>query len=134
MKELKKMNRVLKSLMMGVAAMALVGTVSANQWPRQDYKTSTWNIVEKGGTKQVVLSDDFKTKAAPDLKIFLSTNTVDGLTGANPTKGSVLVAKLTSSKGGQSYAIPAGVDLSKYKTIIIHCEKFSKLWSAAPLR
>lgn len=92
----------------------------------------TWSITDKGGKKTISLKG-FKTATAPDLKIFLSPNTVAGVTSKNATKGAVFVAKLKSSKGDQAYTLPAGVDLSKYKSVIIHCEKYSKLWGAGKL-
>ncbi|GHC65829.1 DM13 domain-containing protein [Roseibacillus persicicus] len=92
----------------------------------------TWSIKEQGGKKVLVLKD-FKTATAPDLKIFLSKRTVADLSSRNATQGSLLVAKLKTTKGDQSYALPANVDLSKYKSVIIHCEKYSKLWGAAKL-
>jgi len=47
--------------------------------------------------------------------------------------GSLLIAPLKSNKGAQSYVIPAGTDLSQYKSVIIHCEAYTKLWSASDL-
>ena len=92
----------------------------------------TWSISDKGG-KKVISLKGFKTATAPDLKIFLSPNTTAKVSSKNATQGSVLVAKLKSSKGDQSYTLPAGVDLSKYKSVIIHCEKYSKLWGSSNL-
>ena len=37
-------------------------------------------------------------------------------------------------KGSQRYAIPAGVDLSKYPSVVIWCEQFSVLISPADLK
>ncbi|MGJ8726432.1 MAG: DM13 domain-containing protein [Roseibacillus sp.] len=92
----------------------------------------TWTISDKGGKKQISLKG-FKTATAPDLKIFLSPSSISAVTSKNATKGAVLVAKLKSSKGDQTYTLPAGIDLSKYKSVIIHCEKYSKLWGAGKL-
>ena len=94
----------------------------------------TWSVVEKDDGVYVVLSDDFKTRRAPDLKIFLSTKAAGDITGKNATDGSALVAELTSAKGGQSYKLPAGVTVDDYASIVIHCEQYSVLWGAANLR
>lgn len=75
----------------------------------------------------------FKTKKAPDLKIFLSPHPVESLTNKNATRGAKRVALLRSPTGDQAYTLPAGVKLSDYRSIMIHCEKYSKLWGAAPL-
>ena len=40
---------------------------------------------------------------------------------------------LRAFKGSQKYAIPAGVDLSKYPSVVIWCERFSVLISPADL-
>lgn len=92
----------------------------------------TWSIAEKDG-KQVLSLKGFKTATAPDLKIFLSPKTTSQVSSKNATQGSVFVAKLKSTKGDQSYSLPAGIDLSKYKSVIIHCQKYSKLWGAGKL-
>ena len=44
------------------------------------------------------------------------------------------IAKLKSNKGSQRYKLPAGTDPSDYKTVIIHCEQYSKLWSTGTIR
>ncbi|MEO0527205.1 MAG: DM13 domain-containing protein [Bacteroidota bacterium] len=95
--------------------------------------TGTFEIVKKDGGTYVVLSDDFKTKSAPDLKIFLSKKTVASVTGKNATKDAAFVAKLKKSKGGQSYKIPSNVSLANYKSILIHCEEYGVFWGGSNL-
>jgi len=43
------------------------------------------------------------------------------------------VAALKSNKGDQFYSLPPDLDLTAYKSIIIHCKKYTKLWGAASL-
>lgn len=105
----------------------------SGSWTKKANSISgTWSITEKNG-KKVLSLKGFKTATAPDLKIFLSPETSTKVSSRTATKGAVLVAKLKSSKGDQTYTLPAGVDLSKYKSVIIHCEKYSKLWGAGKL-
>ena len=40
---------------------------------------------------------------------------------------------LRAFKGSQRYAIPAGVDLAKYPSVVIWCERFGVLISPADL-
>ena len=109
-------------------------TLFQGVWTKKSFKVSgDWSIVEKGGKTYVKLSDDFRTRNAPDLKIFLSPLSASEANGRNATNGSVLVAPLTSNAGAQMYEIPAGVDLASFGSILIHCEAYSKLWSAADL-
>ncbi|MEO1135454.1 MAG: DM13 domain-containing protein [Pseudomonadota bacterium] len=109
-------------------------TLYSGQWTKKSFKVSgDWSIIEKDGKTYIKLSSDFRTRNAPDLKIFLSPLAASETNGSNATQGSVLVAPLTSNSGAQTYEIPEGVDLSSFQSVLIHCEQFSKLWSAADL-
>ncbi|MEM7384595.1 MAG: DM13 domain-containing protein [Verrucomicrobiota bacterium] len=103
---------------------------AAGTWTKKSHAIKgSWKIANS----QITLTD-FSTKKAPDLKIFLSPLTVGELKNKNALKGAKLISKLKSHKGTQTYAIPKGVDLSQYKTVIIHCEKYTKLWGASALK
>ncbi len=95
-----------------------------------------WKIVKKGEQHFVILADNFKAKKAPDLKIFLSKLAFDKINGDNAASetSSYFVAKLTQYKGGATYEIKGVPDLSQYKSIIIHCEEYSKLWGGSNLK
>lgn len=136
-----KITRTMKTKKMNPLALFILTLIfgatacfaQSGSWTKKEKAIKgTWSIVEKDG-KKVISLKGFSTKKAPDLKIFLSPQTVGGVTAKNAVKGSVLVSKLKSHKGDQSYVLPAGVDLSKYKSVIIHCEKYTKLWGAAAL-
>ena len=79
------------------------------------------------------LSEDFDTKSGPDLKIFLSPLSKNQLTGRNATEGAIQIALLKSTDGEQQFDIPAHVDLTTFRSVAIHCEKYSVLWGVAPL-
>lgn len=104
-------------------------------WQKQDFKVKgTWALESKADGQYITLSDEFKTRSAPDLKLFLSKNNFSGITGKNATNDSVFVAQLESAKGGQSYKIPAGINVSDYQSLVLHCEQYSKLWASTPLK
>ena len=78
----------LTALILATALLLLIPTTvlaaESGSWTKKSFSVSgTWSIVEEGGKHFVVLSDDFKTKKAPDLKIFLSNHTVDSANGKN---------------------------------------------------
>jgi hypothetical protein len=54
---------------------------------------------------------------------------------AEDVTGSMFVdlGPLHAFKGSQKYAVPAGVDLSKYPSVVIWCREFSVLISPADL-
>ncbi|MEM9109765.1 MAG: DM13 domain-containing protein [Planctomycetota bacterium] len=110
-------------------------TVHAGTWSKKSYASSgSWKIVKNGDDHYIVLSSSFKTRSAPDLKLFLSKKNAAGLTGKNATSGAVRIAKLKSNKGEQRYKLPRGIDPASYKTLMIHCERYSKLWSTGTIK
>ena len=123
----------MKSILITMVTVILAASLHAQEaygtWTKKSHRVQgTWKIENS----QVAL-ENLSTKSAPDLKIFVSPLSVDQLNNKNATKGAQLVAVLKSSKGSQTYALPKGLDLTKYKSIIIHCQRYSKLWGAAAL-
>ena len=93
----------------------------------------TWSVTEQNGQQVIKFNNDFKTKGGPDLKVFLSSNSISELSGKSVIGSSLKLSVLKSNKGAQSYIIPAGVNLSDYKSVVIHCEAFSVLWGGFDL-
>lgn len=91
----------------------------------------SWSIEVKEDGEYLILSDDFKTRKGPDLKLLLSTLSSAEVNGKNASEGSLFISELESNKGGQSYKLPKGY--TDYSTLLIHCEKYSKLWGASDL-
>ena len=109
------------------------------EWERESRWTTfegSWKIVKEGDQYLVHLGDDFEAKEAPDLKIFLSKAALSDISGDNATtKGSpVMIAKLTSYKGKASYIISSDINVNNFKTIIVHCEEYAKLWGGSALK
>jgi hypothetical protein len=102
--------------------------------------TGGFVIKKEGGRQVLVLSRDFKTNdMAPDLKVAFSpsrTPLAATKPPAYPLKpGSyTILAPLKSSAGGQSYIIPASIDLSKQGSVLIWCQKFNATMAWAPLK
>ena len=116
------------------AAASAYKLISSGGWRKKSFSVAgNWTMSSENGVTRVNLDNQFSTKNAPDLKIFLSPLSPDELTGRNATQGALLVSPLQSNKGAQSYTVPAGTNLSRYKTILIHCEAYSKLWSVSGL-
>lgn len=92
-----------------------------------------WKIVRDGGQLYLVLDPTFHTKDAPDLKLYLSTKAAEEIDNRTATEETVLVARLESNRGAQRYPISER-DLGRFKTLVLHNEKYSKLWAVAILR
>ena len=90
-------------------------------------------IVERDGQTVLRFSDSFRASNGPDLKVFLSPQGLDTVSGKTATNGAVKLGLLESTKGAQEYVLPAGVNLSQFGSVLIHCEQFSVLWGGATL-
>ena len=88
-------------------------------WSKKTQSTSgTWKIVEDGGKLKLVVSSEFKTRKAPDLKIFLSPLKADQADNENATTKSLFVGRLPTVKGGFEIELPAGTDLEEYESVL----------------
>jgi len=113
-------------------AVAMADKTQSGEFTKTSFKIKgQWQIVRENGQTIFRVSEDFKTKNGPDLKLFISPKKVESVTGTTATTGAVRLGVLRSSKGAQDYLIPEGVDLSQFGSILIHCEAYSKLWGGA---
>ena len=83
--------------------------------------------------RTVFLEPDFEVGPGPKFHVYLVPKA--SIRDEAAVKDSMFVdlGRLRSFKGSQRYAIPAGVDLAKYPSVVIWCEAFSVLISPADL-
>ena len=115
---------------------AVVASEAAHEgtWTKFKAKTKgSWSITVEGDKRYINFNDEFKTKRAPDLKIVLSPKPLANITNRNALDGSVIISLLTSYSGAQRFEIPQDVNLEDYQTLLIHCEKFTYVWSGGSL-
>lgn len=99
----------------------LTGTFVSNSHPT----SGTSKIIEEKDGKRYLIMENLKSDSGPDLRVYLSTST--GITDA--------VQILDDVPGGNSKTLlPTNVDISKHKTVLIWCQKFSVLFGSAPLK
>lgn len=114
--------------------MSAVAEEAGGTWTKRSQSIKgSWSIVENEQGRFLELDASFKTRNAPDLKLFLSPLDVTDVKARNATTGSVLIAPLKTNKGAQRYLIPADVDLDRFKTLVLHCEQYTKLWGVSAL-
>ena len=92
-----------------------------------------WEVVQRGDKTFIVFGEDFRAANGPDLKIFLSPQTVSEVTGKTAVNGAINIGELKSTKGVQEYEVPAGVNLADYNSVLVHCEAYSVLWGGGDL-
>ena len=81
----------------------------------------------------VFLGSDFEVGPGPKFHVYLVPRAQLRSSGDLSGQKFVDLGRLRAFKGSQRYAIPAGLDLRKYRSVIIWCEQFSVLISPADL-
>ena len=81
----------------------------------------------------VFLEGDFEVGPGPKYHVYLVPKA--SVRREADVKDTMFVdlGRLRAFKGSQRYAVPAGVDLAKYASVVIWCEQFSVLISPADL-
>ncbi|MCP3818344.1 DM13 domain-containing protein [Streptomyces sp. A3M-1-3] len=81
---------------------------------------------------QVLRFEDLKTDEGPDVRVYLSKRSAQDVE-AGLGDGAVQLAGLKGNLGNQNYVVPAGTDLSGFKSAVIWCKRFSVSFGAADL-
>ena len=101
--------------------------------PRGRYSGEGRAVVLNDGSEQRFLRfESFSTDNGPDLRVYLSSSSADGDSGAFDDDF-VDLGVLKGNIGDQNYEIPVGVDLSVYDTVVVWCVRFSTPFTAADL-
>jgi len=82
----------------------------------------------------VHLASDFEVGPGPKFHVYLvpEKNVIPSTNVAKTMY--VDLGRLKAFKGSQNYPVPAGVDLSRYDSVVIWCEQFGVLISPAELK
>ncbi len=124
------------ALTVSILLISLIGFAQkGNSWSKKNYNvTGNWSIEKVNNKTYLVLHHDFKTSKGPDLKIFVAKKSASTI-GKNEAveKHGIFIANLKSNKGSQRYLIPSTISINNFKSIVIHCEKYTKVWGAAAI-
>jgi hypothetical protein len=93
--------------------------------------TGTVRVYRIANGSQVLRLEDLHTSNGPDVKVVLSERPHD--TVGNLAPGYLNLGTLKGNEGSSNYAIPAGTDLNKYKSVVIWCKRFDAVFAAAPI-
>lgn len=112
-------------------------TVYSGDFEAESYFTTfegSWKIIKSENGYTVKLGKNFKAKKAPDLKIYLSKLNFEDIDKHNASsKTSIFIAELKTYSGEVEYTFPAGVTPADFKSIVVHCVKYTKLWGGSSL-
>ncbi|MEV4786217.1 DM13 domain-containing protein [Streptomyces tuirus] len=93
-------------------------------------------LVRLSDGSHVVRLEDLDTSNGPDLRVWLTDAPVkEGRAGWHVFDDGAYVSlgKLKGNKGSQNYAVPTDVDLSRYSSVSIWCDRFDVSFGAAEL-
>ena len=81
----------------------------------------------------VFLGEDFEVGPGPDFHVYLVPKV--GIRSSEDVKDTMFVdlGRLRAFKGSQNYAIPDGVDLKDFPSVVVWCQQFGVLISPADL-
>jgi hypothetical protein len=83
--------------------------------------------------KRVLRLTEFETSNGPDLRLFLVA--AADATDSDTVKkaGYLSLGSLKGNQGDQNYDVPPDVDLAKYRSVTVWCNRFSVNFATAPL-
>ncbi len=93
----------------------------------------TATIHELAGGKRILRLSGFETSNGPDVRVLL---VAAGDVPDNDTvrsAGSVELGSLKGNIGDQNYDVPAGLDLGRYRSVVIWCNRFGVNFGTASL-
>ncbi len=79
------------------------------------------------------LEDDFRVTNGPDLYVYLSGSAAPRTSAELHETGAFEVAQLKGNMGSQNYALPANLDLTRFRSVVIYCRRFTTVFSTAEL-
>jgi hypothetical protein len=94
--------------------------------------TGTAFIATLPDGSSVLRFEELATDNGPDLKVYLSEEPVGGDAAAYAERG-IDLGGLKGNLGNQNYDIPAGTVLTRFRSAVIWCDRFSVGFGVAPL-
>src|SRR5580698_9320624 len=95
----------------------------------QVHSTSGRVTIYKTHDKEILRITNFKTSNGPDVHVILiaadDAKDDDNFLKSNVER--VELGPLKGNEGDQNYDVPAGTDLSKFRTVVIYCERFNAI-------
>jgi hypothetical protein len=89
-------------------------------------------VLEVAPGQRYLRLEDLDAENGPDLKVYLSAAPADGDVDAHDDDY-VNLGNLKGNIGSSNYEIPDDVDLERYRTAVIWCERFSVGFGVATL-
>jgi hypothetical protein len=87
----------------------------------------TARLIETAPGQFTVRFEDFAVRNGPDLYVYLSSD------AGGYAEGAIELGRMKADRGNQNYDIPAGIDLSNVRSVVVWCKQFAVLFASAEL-
>jgi hypothetical protein len=113
----------------------LVRTLAEGKFRSLEHETTgVAKVLQTEDGSQILRFEDLSTSNGPQLVVMLSaTPATEASWTAYDDGEHVILGPLRGNRGSQNYDIPKDVDLSRYKSAVVWCKRFSVGFGAAPL-
>jgi hypothetical protein len=112
-------------------------TLASGELISHEHATSgTVKLVRLADGSRIVRLENLDTSNGPDLRVWLTDAPVkEGKAGWHVFDDGryVSLGRLKGNKGSQNYALPEGVDPTRYTSVSIWCDRFDVSFGAAEL-
>ena len=92
------------------------------------FGSGTATLIETAPGAWTVRFENFSVRNGPDLYVYLSRDE-----SGRRVEEALNLGRLKATDGAFNYEIPAGVDLTGVKSVVVWCKQFSTLFAVAPL-
>ena len=115
------------------SAPAQPATIAAGSFRSLEHRTTgRAEIIKLADGAHVLRFENLDTSNGPDLRVYLS-ELPSNLGWHDYGRRYIELGKLKGNRGDQNYRIPSGTDLTKYKSAVIWCVRFTVGFGVAPL-
>jgi electron transfer DM13 len=97
----------------------------------EHHTTGTALVLRLADGSTVVRLEGLDTSSGPDVHVTLSTTPSTG--GDRDYVDYLDLGSLKGNHGNQNYGVPAGTDLSRFRSVVIWCKRFSVGFGVAPI-
>ena len=109
-------------------------TLAAGEFRRLEHDaTGRALIVELADGSRFLRLEDLSVSNGPDLRVILSPASSDSEGFSVWGQGSHDLGPLKGNVGSSNYEIPAGLDLSRYRSAVVWCRRFTVGFAVAPV-
>lgn len=88
-------------------------------------------LIELADGRRFVRLEGLASSDGPDLHVWLSDRPSGGEWGSYDDGSYVALGRLKATHGNQNYAVPADVDLSDLRSVVIWCDRFNVAFGTA---